>query len=134
MTSKATGTFEVTLSALTLHHGEAVAMMGRRSIDKQFQGDLVGTSQGEMLSIGTEVKGSAAYVAIEYVTGSLHGRSGSFALQHNGIMNRGAPQLLVTVVPDSGTGELRGLTGKLMINIADGKHAYDFDYDFAQED
>jgi hypothetical protein len=76
----------------------------------------------------TETKGSAGYVAVERVTGSLHGRSGTFALQHSGTMTRGVPQLIITVVPDSGTGQLVGLTGKMMINITDGKHSYDFEY------
>jgi hypothetical protein len=98
------------------------------SIDKQFHGDIEGTSKGQMLTAMTEVKGSAGYVAIERVSGTLHGRRGSFALQHTGIMNRGAPQLSITVVPDSGTGQLAGITGKFDIKIADGKHSYEFDY------
>jgi hypothetical protein len=98
------------------------------SLDKQFQGDLEGTSKGQMLAVGTDVKGSAGYVAIERVTGALHGRSGTFALQHSGTMTRGAPQLDISVVPDSGTGELVGLAGKMSINIVEGKHFYDFDY------
>jgi hypothetical protein len=81
-----------------------------------------------MLTAGTDVKGSAGYVAIEKVSGTLHGRSGTFILQHSGTMTRGTPQLVITVVPDSGTGQLAGLTGKMMINIADGKHSYDFEY------
>jgi hypothetical protein len=101
------------------------------SIDKQFHGNLVGSSKGQMLTAGTSVKGSAGYVAIEQVTGTLHGRSGAFVLQHSGTMTRGAPQLIVSVVPDSGTGELAGLTGTLTIAIADGKHSYDFDYALA---
>jgi len=98
------------------------------SIDKQFHGDLEATSKGEMLSAMTSVKGSAGYVAIERVSGTLHGRHGTFILQHSGTMTRGAPQLSVTVVPDSATGELVGLTGKMTIKIADGKHSYDFEY------
>ena len=98
------------------------------SIDKQFHGDLEGAGKGEMLSAGTVVKGSAGYVAIERVTGKLQGRSGSFVLQHTGTMTRGVPQLSVTVVPDSGTGELTGIAGKLNIIIADGKHSFDFEY------
>ena len=102
------------------------------SIDKQFHGDLEGTSQGQMLAAGTSVKGSAGYVAIEKVTGTLRGRSGSFVLQHSGTMTRGAPQLLITVVPDSGTDQLAGLTGKMNIIIAaDGKHSYEFEYTIA---
>ena len=103
-------------------------MLARMSIDKQFNGDLVATSKGEMLSAGTSVKGSAGYVAIERVIGTLGGRHGSFVLQHNGLMNRGAPQLTITIVPDSGTGELAGLSGSMAIIIADGKHYYELDY------
>jgi hypothetical protein len=103
--------------------------LGRLALDKQFHGDLEATSKGQMLAAGTEVKGSAGYVAMERVTGTLHGRSGTFALQHSGIMNRGVPQLMITVVPDSGTGQLTGLTGTMTINIVDEKHSYEFEYD-----
>jgi len=102
------------------------------SIDKQFQGDLEATSQGEMLTAGTAVQGSAGYVAIERVSGTLHGRRGTFILQHSGTMTRGAPQLAVTVVPDSGTGELAGLSGRMTITIADGKHSYELEYALAE--
>jgi hypothetical protein len=102
--------------------------LGRMSIDKRFHGDLEATSKGEMLTAGTSVKGSAGYVAIERVDGTLRGRSGTFVLQHSGTMTRGVPQLTVTVVPDSGTGELAGLAGRMAIVIADGKHSYDFEY------
>ena len=98
------------------------------AIDKQFRGDLEGSSRGEMLTAGTAVKGSAGYVAIERVTGTLHGRSGSFVLQHNGIMARGAPQLTITVVPDSGTGDLTGLAGQMTVEIDEGAHSYGFEY------
>jgi len=107
--------------------------MGRLSINKTFRGDLQATSVGEMLSAQTEVKGSAGYVAMERVTGTLQGRSGSFVLQHSGTMNRGAPQLTVSVVPDSGTGELVGIRGTLSIQIADGKHSYSMDYEIASQ-
>lgn len=110
------------------------ARLGRLSIGKQFQGDLEATSKGEMLTAGTPVKGSAGYVAIELVTGKLHGRSGSFVLQHTGTMDRGEPSLTVTVVPDSGTEELTGLSGKMAINIADGKHSYQFEYTLKERD
>lgn len=105
--------------------------IGRMSIDKQFHGDLEATSRGQMLAAGTAVKGSAGYVAIEQVSGTLHGRAGTFVLQHSGTMNRGEPQLLVTVVPDSGTGELAGLAGRMDIIIEGGKHSYDFEYTLA---
>jgi hypothetical protein len=128
MTTRASGTFEVKLSPQATNDKAADAILGRMSIDKQFHGDLEATSKGEMLTAGTGVKGSAAYVAIEQVSGTLHGRSGTFVLQHSGTMTRGAPQLTVTVVPDSGTGQLVGLAGKMAIEIADGKHSYDFEY------
>jgi len=98
------------------------------TIEKQIHGDLEATSKGQMLTAGTSVKGSAGYVAIERVSGTLHGRTGTFILQHTGTMNRGALQLSITVVPDSGTGQLTGLTGKMDIQITDGKHSYDFAY------
>ena len=96
--------------------------------DKHFLGDLDGTSVAHMLAIGTDVPGSAAYVAIERIAATLMGRKGTFFLQHRGTMTRGAPSLLLTVVPDSATGELAGLTGSMAIDIVDGKHFYTFDY------
>ncbi len=102
--------------------------VGRLALDKQFSGDLEATSKGQMLAVRTEIQGSAGYVAMERVTGTLHGQSGTFALQHSGTMNRGAPQLVVTVVPDSGTGQLAGIAGTLTITIEGGKHSYDLDY------
>jgi len=102
--------------------------LARLTIDKQFTGDLEGTSHGQMLSAGTDTKGSAGYVAIEKVTSTLNGKSGTFTLQHTATMNRGVPQLSITVVPDSGTGELVGIHGSLQIIIANGKHSYDFEY------
>ena len=102
------------------------------TIDKQFHGDLEGTSKGQMLSAMGSIKGSAGYVAMERVTGTLKGRSGSFVLQHSGTMTRGEPRLVVSVVPDSGTAELVGLAGTLTIKIADGKHSYEFEYTLAQ--
>src|SRR5580658_2270068 len=98
------------------------------SIDKQFHGDLDATSKGEMLAAGTPAKGSGGYVAMERVSGSLKGRSGTFVLQHNGTMSNGVYQLNVVVVPDSGTGQLAGLTGTMNIILKDGKHSYDFTY------
>jgi len=125
----ASGTFEVKLAPQKPDNKEAEsANLGRMSIYKQYHGDLVATSVGEMLSAMTDVKGSAGYVAIERVKGTLHGRGGSFVLQHSGTMTRGEPQLSVTVVPDSGTGELAGLAGTLTIRIADKQHFYEFDY------
>jgi hypothetical protein len=128
MGRRATGPFEVKISPQQAYNTDQAALLGRMSIDKQFHGDLEATSKGEMLTAGSTVRGSAAYVAIERVTGKLHGKNGSFALQHTGAMNRGAPSLVITVVPDSGTAELEGLSGTMAIEIATGKHSYVFDY------
>lgn len=128
MTTRIHGTFEVDMSPLALHEQVQDTMLGRRSIDKQFHGELEATSVGEMLSAGTAVEGSAGYVAIETVTGTLQGRSGSFVLLHRGIMTRGNPELTIMVVPDSGTGELEGLSGEMTINFVEGQHAYEFEY------
>jgi hypothetical protein len=128
MTTHAGGSFDVKLTPQALGHPAEGALLGRMLIDKQFHGDLEATSIGEMLSAGTDVKGSAGYVAIERVSGTLHGHGGSFVLQHSGTMTRGAPQLSVTVVPDSGTGGLIGITGSMSISIVEGKHLYAFDY------
>jgi hypothetical protein len=128
MPTHATGPFEVKLNPQAQEDKVGDPTVGRMSIDKQFHGDLEATSKGQMLTAMTDIKGSAGYVAIERVTGTLHGRSGSFALQHTGTMTRGVPQLSVTVVPDSGTGQLVGLTGKMEIKSVDGKHSYDFEY------
>jgi len=124
----ASGTFEVKVVPQAAEEKVGDPTVGRMSIDKQFHGDLEGTSKGQMLAAMTEVQGSAGYVAMERVSGTLKGRTGTFALQHSGTMNRGVPQLSVTVVPDSGTGQLVGLAGKMTINIADGKHSYEFEY------
>jgi hypothetical protein len=132
MTTRASGPFEVQLTPQATDDKAEGAVLGRLSIDKQFHGDLEASSKGEMLTAGTAVKGSAGYVAIERVSGTLHGRRGTFALQHSGTMTRGVPQLTVTVVPDSGTGQLVGLAGSLVIKIVDGKHCYDFDYTLAE--
>jgi len=127
-TTHATGTFEVKMDPQAPDEKAGGTAIGRMLIDKHFHGDLEATSKGTMLAAGTAVKGSAGYVAIELVTGTLHGHTGTFALQHIGTMTRGVPQLSVTVVPDSGTGQLVGLSGKMTIKIADGKHSYDFEY------
>ena len=131
-TTRASGTFEVKLKPQVTDDKAEDATLGRMSFDKQFHGDLEAISKGEMLTAGTGIKGSAGYVAIERVSGTLHGRSGTFVLQHSGTMTRGAPELTVTVVPDSGTGQLVGLAGKMAIKIADGKHSYDFEYTLAE--
>lgn len=124
----ASGTFDVKLTPQPVAPDMAPAELGRLAIDKRFHGDLEGTSLGEMLSAGTSTPGSAGYVAIERVSGRLHGRSGTFVLLHRGLMDRGTPELSVTVVPDSGTGELVGLRGTLAIRVEHGRHTYEFDY------
>ena len=130
MINHASGTFEVKVTPQTDDNGEPA--LARMSLDKQFHGDLEGTSKGEMLTVGTDVKGSAGYVAMERVIGKLKGQSGTFALQHTGTMTRGVPNLTITVVPDSATGELIGLAGKMKINITDARHFYEFEYTLAE--
>jgi hypothetical protein len=131
MTTSASGTFEVKMTPQTPDDKSAGAAVGRYSLAKEFHGGLEGTSKGEMLAVGTAIEGSAGYVAMEQVTATLDGRTGTFALQHTGTMTRGEPQLSVTVVPDSGTAQLSGLSGTMTINIVDGKHLYEFDYSIA---
>ena len=128
MNQRAKGPFEVKLTPQPPDDGAEKPAVGRLRIDKQFHGELEATSQGQMLAAGTAVQGSAGYVALEQVSGTLAGRTGTFVLQHHGIMDRGAPQLTITVVPDSGTGELTGLSGKMAIQIEGGQHSYDFEY------
>ena len=130
----AMGTFEVRLEPQGLSQPGEAAGLGRLSIDKQFQGDLEATSTGEMLSAMTPVEGSAGYVALERVTGSLHGRSGAFTLQHSGLLARGASQLAITIVPDSGADELEGIAGTLEIRVEGGVHRYKLDYTLPEMD
>ena len=131
MSARAVGTFEVTMNPDPLYEGmEGGIVLGRLSLTKQFKGDLEGSSIVQMLSAGTAVKGSAGYVAIERVVGQLAGRTGTFVLQHSGAMARGQATLNVSVVPDSGTGDLVGLAGRMTIEIVDGKHFYELDYGF----
>ena len=131
MSKNAIGTFEVKVAPLAEDKGEG-SSLGRMSLDKQFYGDLEATGTGEMLTAMTEVKGSAGYVAIERVSGTLQGRKGSFVLLHRGIMTGGGQELSLTVVPDSGSGELVGLAGKMEIKITEGQHFYEFEYTLAE--
>jgi Protein of unknown function (DUF3224) len=124
----ASGTFDVKVIPQPGDEKVGDPTVGRLSIDKEFHGDLEGTSKGQMLAVGTDFKGSAGYVAMERVNGTLHGQKGTFALQHSGTMTRGAPQLSVSVVPDSGTAQLADLAGTMEIKIVDGKHLYDLEY------
>jgi hypothetical protein len=129
---QAKGTFEVKLNPESLSSVASTAGLGRMSLDKKFQGDLIASSQGEMLAFRSAVSGSAGYVAMETITGALHGRQGSFVLQHSSTMTRGVPRQSISVVPDSGTAELVGLTGQLVIDIVDKQHYYQFDYGFSE--
>jgi hypothetical protein len=128
MTQHATGRFEVKTTPLDPAFKFDDNSIGRFFLDKQFHGDLEATSKGEMLTAGSPAKGSGAYVAIERVSGTLLGRSGTFILQHSGTMSHGSYQLNIAVVPDSGTAQLEGLTGSMTIIIKEGKHSYDFAY------
>jgi hypothetical protein len=132
VTSHATGPFDVKVTPQDDKSEDP--LLGRMRLDKQYHGDLEASGKGQMLTAGTSVKGSGAYVAIEKVTGTLHGRTGSFALQHSGTMTQGVPLMTVAVVPDSGTGQLAGIAGKMTINIADGKHSYDLEYTLPKSD
>ncbi len=127
MTNRAKGTFDVKVIPQAVD-AAAGGPFSRLFLDKQFHGDLEATSKGQMLGAGTAVEGSAGYVALELVNGTLSGRRGSFILQHNGTMKKGVPSMSVTVVPDSGTDQLAGLAGRMMIVIADGKHSYELEY------
>ncbi|QNK03442.1 DUF3224 domain-containing protein [Dyella telluris] len=124
----AKGSFEVKITPQAPDEGVGDPSVGRMAIEKQFHGDMQGEGHGQMLAVGTAVDGSAGYVAMERVNGSVHGRQGSFALQHAGTLTRGTPQLSVTIVPDSGTDGLAGIAGHLTITIANGVHSYDLDY------
>lgn len=127
---KVSGEFQVKLEPMDFSaQGAEGITLGRMSIDKTFSGALDATSKGEMLSAMTPTEGSAGYVAIEQVTGSLSGKKGSFVLQHFGTMNRGKNRLVLEVVPDSGSGELTGLSGTMLIKIESGKHFYEFEYE-----
>jgi hypothetical protein len=128
MKQRAVGTFEVVMKPVASEEDPDGATLGRMSLEKRFTGDLAAVGRGEMLTAMTRTEGSAGYVAVERVTGSLHGREGSFVFQHSGSMNRGDQQLTITVVPDSGTGSLAGLTGTFSLRFADGKHHYEFEY------
>jgi hypothetical protein len=128
MSTIAKGTFEVEMKPQSDAAVQNGVSLGRMSLDKTFEGDLVATGRGEMLTALTPIKGSAGYVAIERVSGTLNGRNGSFVFQHAGSMDGGAQQLSITVVPGSGTGELLGISGTFRLEIAGDKHFYEFEY------
>jgi hypothetical protein len=127
---KVTGTFEVTMSAEPPYDVVDEVTLGRVSFDKQFSGPLEATATVQMIGVRTPVDGSAGYVAVERVSGTLDGKHGTFVLQHTGTMNKGTNSLAVTVVPDSGTGDLKGLAGRMEIQIVGGKHFYEFEFEF----
>ena len=128
MTRHAEGTFEAKTTPLPADDATGGAAIGRYALSKQYHGDLDATSKGEMLGSGDPQNGSAGYVAIEHVTGTLKGRAGSFALQHLGVMDQGKLQLTVSVVPGSGTEALAGISGTMTIVHAPGKLSYNFEY------
>jgi hypothetical protein len=126
--TRATGPFDVRVTPQAPDGTYEDAQLGRFTLDKQFHGDLEATGRGQMLTGGTNIKGSAGYVAIERVNGALHGKRGEFVLMHTGTMAHGEFNLSIIVVPDSGTGELTGLSGRMAIIIDGKKHSYDFEY------
>ena len=128
MSAIARGSFSVDMKPLADPVAADGVSLGRNSLHKRFEGDLIAVGNGEMLTALTPIPGSAGYVAIERVIGSLHGRNGSFVFQHTGTMDRGAQQLAITVVPGSGTGALAGITGTFRLRISEGKHFYEFEY------
>jgi len=127
MTDHASGPFDVTITPLSK------GRFDRMALDKQFHGDLEAVSAGEMMAFQSAAKGSAGYVAMERVIGTLKGQRGSFVLQHSATMHRGVPEMSIAIVPDSGTDELAGISGTMRILITDGKHSYEFDYTLAGE-
>ena len=129
MSAIARGPFDVTLTPQASDPSPDGVTLGRLSLEKRYHGELEAVARGEMLSVGTPVQGSATYVAVERVTGTLHGRRGAFALHHVGVMERGAAQLAVEVVPGSGTGELAGLAGRMEIAVDGPHHRYTLEYE-----
>lgn len=133
MTHHASGPFDVKITPQDDKSDDP--LLNRMALDKLYHGDLEAIGKGQMLTAGTEIKGSGAYVAIEKITGRLHGKDGTFVLQHAGTMTQNVPQLTITVVPDSGTGDLKGIFGKMTITIAEGgKHSFDFEYSLPDAD
>ena len=128
MPHKAIGTFSVKMTPIGEADTQDGVSLGNLLLEKTFEGDLVGTGSGRMLTAMTPEKGSAGYVAIERVTGTLNGRAGSFSMQHTGTMDNGAQQLSITLVPGSGTGALAGIRGVFKLRIEGGKHYYDLEY------
>ena len=128
MTTLAKGTFDVKIAPLAFENAPESSTLSRMSLEKTFHGDLAASASGQMIAAFTSVKESAAYSAVEIVTGTLNGRQGSFVLQHTGVLHRGAQSLVIAVVPDSGTGALAGLSGTMTIRIEGSSHFYEFTY------
>jgi hypothetical protein len=128
MPQRASGPFEVSMTPAASLGEDGATAPGRMLLDKKYSGDLVASGNGQMLTAMTDTKGSAAYVAIERVSGTLDGKKGSFVLQHAGTMNRGVDQLSISIVPDSGTEQLAGIAGTLAIRRVDRQHFYELDY------
>lgn len=126
------GGFEVQMESKETRDAGDGIVTGRSSLEKTFEGEMEGTSEGTMLTAMTGVPGSAGYVAIERFRGTLAGRSGTFVLQHSGTMEKGDEGLSITVVPDSATGELEGLSGRMAIEQVNGRHRYSFEFDLGQ--
>ena len=124
----AAGAFDVKMSPASAPQHEGRTATGRMLLEKQYSGELQASGKGEMLTAMTDTKGSAAYVAIERITGTLNGKAGSFVVQHAGTMRGGDSQLAVTIVPDSGSGELSGISGRMSLKQVDRKHRYEIDY------
>lgn len=130
MTSRATGSLTVTMTPAAPIERSGRTTLARMLLDKQYDGDLVATGKGEMLTAVTDTQGAASYVAIEHVTGTLDGRTGSFVLHHLGTMAGSVDQLVMAIVAESGTGELAGISGQFAVKVVDGKHLFEFDYAF----
>lgn len=128
MTQHASGTFDITMTPASPPEHEGRTAIGRLQLDKQYVGDLTATGKGQMLTAVTDTQGSAAYVAIERISGTLKGKKGSFVIQHTGTMSSGAQHLTITVVAESGSGELAGITGTLALRMVERKHFYELDY------
>ena len=128
-TRQAAGAFDVTITPQPAEAGVGDESIGRMALSKHFHGDLQASALGQMLATRTPTLGSAAYVALDRVTGVLHGRDGSFSLHHSGSMDRGVATLDIVIVPDSGTDALTGITGRLRIRVEEGRHLYELDYE-----
>ena len=127
----ARGPFDVKIEPDTPYVEQDGLTLNRNVVSKEYSGDMVGTAEAQMIAAMTGTPGSAGYVAIEHFTGSVAGKTGSFVLQHSGVMDRGDAQLTVIIVPGSGTGELAGISGTMEIDNDEGRHSYVLYYEQA---